>query len=289
MIYLKLARPLHLLFLTLAYTLGVAIADYLGAPFSASAFLLGLLGLAAAHTSLNLLAEVFRPANESLPFDSSPAERILLRHRLLLLSIALLTFAASIVYLLHLAKRLSPAVLMGIGLSLLIVFAHSVPPLRLARRGFGELLLALHIGYIAPLLAFVLQTGQFHRLMPILALPITALILAYLLVLDFTTFADDLKYERQTLLTRLGWQRVLRLHHLLLGMAFVLIAGASLQGLSLALLWPALLALPFALWQILLLRNIGLGARPLWKPLTLLAATLPALTIYLLTLSFFLR
>ena len=281
-------KPLHLLLASLTYALGLAIADYLGAAISIPILALGLGWTLLAQTSMNLLAEVFRPANEPLN-GLLGAERVYLRDRLLVISIALLGLAAGCAYLLFLAGRVHTDALILLALSLLIVFAYAVPPLKLSRRGFGETLLAAHIGYVAPSLAFVLQTGDFHRLLPILALPVTALSLAYFLVLDFPSFADDLKYERLTLLTRLTWQRVVPLHHGLVLLAFFLLALAPLLGISLALIWPAFLTLPFAVLQIILLRNIALGARPLWKPLTLLAASTFALTTYLLAFSLFLR
>ena len=285
----RLLHPLHLLFLALAYTLGVAIADYLGVSISVSAFAFGLGGMALTHVSMNLLAEVFRPSNEPILPDQPRAERVYLRDRLLVIAIGLLAIAAAFIYLLHLADRLAAPALILLGLSLLILLAYAVPPLNIARRGYGELLLAAHIGYVAPMLGFVLQYGNFHRLLPIIVLPVTALALAYFLVLDFPTFAADIKYERLTLLTRLGWQRVVPLHHGLILFAFALLAIAPLLGISIALIGPAFLALPFAILQIILLRNISLGARPLWRPLAALAASLLALTIYLLAFSFFLR
>ncbi|MEW5940381.1 MAG: UbiA family prenyltransferase [Chloroflexota bacterium] len=285
----KLSRPLHLLFLALAYALGVAITDYLGIPFSASAFALGLVCIGLAHVGMNLLAEVFRPANEPILPGQFGAERVYLRDRLLIIAIGLLAIAAGFAYLLYLSDQLEFDALILLALSLFIVFAYAVPPLRLARRGFGELLLAAHIGYVAPSLGFVLQAGDFHRLLPIFALPVTTLALAYFLVLDFPSFADDIKYERLTLLTRLGWQRVVPLHHGLVLLAYAFLAAAPLLGVSLALIWPAFLALPFAVMQIIMLRNIALGARPLWRPLASLAAAFFALTVYLLAFAFFLR
>ena len=281
-------RPLHLLFTSLTYALGIAIADYLGVTLSASALWLGFGWAVLTQISMNLLAEVFRPANEPLN-GLFGAERVYLRDRLLLIAIGLLGLAAGCAYILYLAGRVHTAALILLALSLLVVLAYAVPPLKLVRRGFGEILLAAHIGYVFPSLGFVLQAGDFHRFLPILALPITALALAYFLVLDFPAFADDLKYERLTLLTRLTWQRAVPLHHGLIILAFVLLATAPLLGVSLALLWPALLAIPFAIFQIIMLRNIALGAPPLWKPLTINAAALFALTSYLLTFSLFLR
>ncbi len=289
MTVIRLSRSLHLLFTALTYTLGAAIADYLGVTFSASSFALGLAWACLTQVSMNLLAEVFRPANEPILSDQSRAERVYLRDRLLVVSIGLLGVAAGCAYLLYLSGRIHTAALSLLILSLLIVFAYAVPPLKLARRGFGELLLAAHLAYVFPSLGFVLQTTEFHRLLPIVSLPLTALALAYFLVLDFPTYADDLKYERFTLLTRLGWQRVVPLHHGLVIAAFGLLATAPLAGLSLAVLWPAFLTFPFAVMQIILLRNISLGARPLWRPLSVAAAALFALTTYLLAFSFFLR
>ena len=257
--------------------------------FSASAFALGLGWACLAQVSMNLLGEVFRPVNEPILADQFGAERVYLRDRLLIVSIGLLTIAAGCAYLLYLSGRITPAALLLLTLSLLIVVAYAVPPLKLLRRGFGELLLAAQLGYVFPSLGFVLQEGGFHRFIPILALPVTALALACFLVLDFPTFADDLKYERITLLTWLGWQRAIPLHHGLVVVAFFLLAFLPIAGVSPALLWPAFLVLPFAILQILLLRGIGLGARPLWKPLTATAAALFALTTYLLAFSFFLR
>lgn len=285
---MTLLRPLYLLFSALAYTLGAAMADYLGAAISPAVFALGLGWTLLAQAAMNLLAEVFRPANEPLR-GVFGAERVYLRDRLLVVSIGLLGLAAGCAYLLFLAGRVHAAALVLLALSLFIVFAYAVPPLGLVRRGFGELLLAAHIGYVFPSLGFVLQAGDFHRLVPILALPVTLLTLVYFIVLDFPSFADDIKYERLTLLTRLTWQRVVPLHHGLVLAAFAFLAAAPLFGLSFSLVWPAFLAVPFAILQTIILRNIALGAPPLWKLLTVNAAALLALTVYLLASSFFLR
>ncbi|MBI5936029.1 MAG: UbiA family prenyltransferase [Chloroflexi bacterium] len=285
---MNLLRPLHLLFSTLTYALGLAIADYLGVTISPIVLALGLGWVLLTQTSMNLLAEVFRPVNEPLN-GLFGAERVYLRDRLLLIAVGLLGLAAGCAYLLYLLGNVRFQALLLLALSLLITLVYGVHPFKLARRGFGELLLAAHIGYVFPSLGFVLQAGDFHRLLPILALPVTALALAYFLILDFPAFADDLKYERLTLLTRLTWQRAVPLHHGLIFLAFFLLALAPLLGISLALLWPAFLTIPFAILQMVSLRNIALGARPLWKPLTFLAASLFALTVYLLTFSLFLR
>jgi len=285
---LKLLRPAQLLFISLAYALGAAIADFLGIHVDSAAFLLGLIYICLAHVSMILLNEVFRPANEPLN-NLFGAERVYLRDRLLFISIGLLAISAGCAYFLFLSGRVTRDAFIFLCLSLFIVLTYAVPPFRLSRKGFGEFFQSAQIGYVVPSLAFTLQADKLDRLVPLFALPITALVLAYFLIQDFATFAEDIKYERLTFLTRLGWQRAVPLHHSLIVLTFGSFAVAPLLGLPLSLMWPVFLALPFAILQIILLQNIARGAPPLWRPLTILSAILFALTTYFLAFSFFLR
>ncbi|HJS18485.1 MAG TPA: hypothetical protein VJ785_07040, partial [Anaerolineales bacterium] len=112
---------------------------------------------------------------------------------------------------------------------------------------------------------------------------------AYFLVMDFPSFASDRKYNRTTFLTRLGWERVVPLHHIFVVFAYIFFAISPLLGLSLSLIWPAFLTLPFALFQIFQLRGIALGAPANWILLTATALAVFGLTAYFLTLTFWLR
>ena len=71
--------------------------------------------------------------------------------------------------------------------------------------------------------------------------------------------------------------------------AYVLFAFTPLLGYSLSLLWPAFLTIPFAILQIYWLRNIALGAKPIWTLLSVNAIAIFGLTAYFLTLTFWLR
>ncbi len=286
---LRLSRPLYLLLVALTYILGVGVARYLGKTQTPAIFWLGLVGILFSLIAMNLLAEVFRPLNEPIVPDESAADRRAVRDAALYVSIAALASLAVIAFLLFKDGRVTPQLLVFLILSLVIIIAYSVPPIRLLDKGFGEFALALYLAYIVPSIAFLLQAGELHRLLNSLAVPLTFLALASLLALDFPAYAGDLKYERRTLLTRLGWERATPLHHGLVLAAYVLFAVTPLLGFSLALLWPAFLSLPFGLIQIYWLRNITLGAKPIWTLLTANAMALFGLTAYFLTLTFWLR
>ncbi|MGZ9164606.1 MAG: hypothetical protein ACXW4U_05450 [Anaerolineales bacterium] len=286
----RLSRPQHLLLAALTYFLGASIANYLGKPFRTDSFWLGLVAVLLAQASMNLLAEVFRPYNEPIVEGETRKDRMTLRNNALYISIAALAANAVIAFLLYQNNHLSISALFFLLLSLILVLTYAIPPFRFINRGFGEFVMAAHLAYVIPSIAYILQSDETHRFLMI-TIPLTFLAFAYFIVLSFPAFASDSKYNRTTLLTRLGWERVVPLHHLfvLLAYLFFLALASPAFGLSLSLLWPAFLTLPFAIFQIFQLRNIALGARTNWNLLTVTALSVFGLTAYFLSLTFWLR
>jgi 1,4-dihydroxy-2-naphthoate octaprenyltransferase len=285
-ILLRLSRPLYVLLAALTYCFGVSIANYLGKPFRFDAFWLGLVGVLLTLISMNLLSEVFRLDAEPLTENETRRDRVVVRNNALYVSVAAITVDAVLAFLLYRNLNLSPASFSFLLLSLVILLAYAIPPFR--NRGFGEFLLAVQLGYIFPSIGYLLQANETHRFL-VLLLPLTFLGFAYFIVLDFPAFASDQKYGRATMLTRLGWERVVPLHHIFVIFAYVFFAISPALGISLSLIWPAFLTLPFALFQIFQVRGISLGAPANWTLLTATALAVFGLTAYFLTLTFWLR
>ena len=286
---IRFSQPLRLFLACLTYILGTGIARYLGIRISGSAFWLGLAWLSLIQMAAYLLAEYFRPPNEPLAEADTPSQRLRLRTLLMQVSAALLTLvAASTVVMLRL-RVVAPSSGLFLGLVFLLLMAYSVPPMRLVNTGFGELALAILFADFIPALAFLFQADEFHRLLPLVTFPLTLLAVAYLLALDFPTFASDQKYGRCTLLIRLTWPRAVLLHHALLLASYVLFIAAPFFGFPWRLLWPVFLTLPLAAYQVFMLRNITLGVKPLWPILSANATAIFGLTAYLLTLTFWIR
>jgi 1,4-dihydroxy-2-naphthoate octaprenyltransferase len=283
---LRLSRPLFLLLAALTYCFGVSIANYLGKPFRFDAFWLGLVGVLLTQISMSLLSEVFRLDAEPLTENETRRERIVVRNNALYVSVAAVTVDAVFAFLLYRNLTLSPASFSFLLLSLVILIAYALPPFR--NRGFGEFLLAVQLGYIYPSIAYLLQANETHRFL-VLLLPLTLLAFAYFIVLDFPSYASDQKYNRTTMLIRLGWERVVPLHHIFVIFAYIFFAISPVLGISLSLIWPAFLTLPFALFQIFQVRGISLGAPANWPLLTATALAVFGLTTYFLTLTFWLR
>jgi 1,4-dihydroxy-2-naphthoate octaprenyltransferase len=286
---LRLSRPLAALFLTLTYCLGAGISRYLGHPFSLAAFGLGWLALLSMQLAFFWALDYFRLPLTPLAPEETPRQRERFRTLLLQSAYAALTLAGACAVTLVLTHTISLPAGILLLLALLFLFAYGVPPLRLAEKGYGELILAVSWGTLIPAFAFLLQTDAYHRLLPIVTFPLTLMALAYLLAADFSTFASDSKLGRNSLLTRLTWQRAIPIHHLLLLFSFLLLAAAPFFGVPWGLVWPVFLALPFAGLQIYWLQRIAVGGSPFWKFMDVLVPSVFGLAAYLLTLAFWLR
>lgn len=286
---LKLLRSLNLLLAGLTYLLGASVPPYLGKTILPIPFALGLAFVLLTQASMSLLSEVFRPHNEPLIEGETPQKKETLRNNLLYISIGMIGAAAVIAFIMYLNFTLTFPTFLFLLSSIILVLLYSIPPFHLANRGFGELILALHIAYIVPSIGFLFQTEENSRLLTILLLPLTVLALAYFLIINFTTFPDDQKYERGTLLRLLTWERAVPLHHSLVAFAYLTFSLVPLFGFAFNLVAPAFLTLPFAIFQIFQLRAIANGSPPNWKLLTSTALAVFGLTTYFLTLTFWLR
>ncbi|HEY5269356.1 MAG TPA: hypothetical protein VII97_03410, partial [Anaerolineales bacterium] len=265
------------------------IAHYLGQPIRTASFGLGLLAVLALLGAASILAEYFRLPLMPLAQSETPRQRERFRVTLLQVSYAALTFSVVAILTLLLTRSLNLSADILLILAFIFLIAYAVPPMRLSGAGYGELVLAVYLGTLLPALAFLLQYGQFHRLLSFTTFPLTLLALAYLLVCNFPTFATDQKLGRHTLLTRLTWQRAVPIHHFLVLSAFLLFAAAPFLEYPWGLVWPVFLNLPFAVIQMIWLQRIANGGRTLWRFLTALASATFGLTVYLLALTFWIR
>jgi 1,4-dihydroxy-2-naphthoate octaprenyltransferase len=283
------ARPLHLIFSALTYTLGASIARYLGMDFQWPAFWLGLLAVLALLPASSFLLEYFRlPLTPRLPGETS-RQREHIRTLLLQLSYAALTLFGVTGLTLFLTRliNLSSAILLMLDLVLMISYA--VPPTRLAENGYGELILAFVFATLLPAISFLLQADEFHRLLPLISFPLTLLALACLLASDFPAYAADQKMGYRSLLTRLTWQRAIPVHHILIIAAYLLFSLAPLTGIPWSLIWPVFMTLPFAIVEVFWLQRIAQGGRPLWRFFIPVTVVVFGLTVYLLALTFWIR
>ena len=302
---LKAVRPWALLAGVLVYALGGGIATYLGETINWPTYWIGQVIVTMIQASSYFLREYFDRANQP-PFEGilpgsthrreggegqdgrgDMEEAPMRAPRTVFFQVAAttLTIAAALTVLLIALGALTPPAFIILILAFILALGYSIPPFRLVYSGYGELVLSILIANLFPAFAYLLQTGQLHNMLAMLTFPLTFLFLAASLARSLQHYMEDLRLERQTMLTRLGWQRGMSIHNLFVVAAYLLLAASMLAGLPQRLVFPAFLSLPVGLYQIWQINGIANGAKPRWRVLTLTATATLGLMAYFINLA----
>jgi len=288
-LFIRLSRPFFLLGGFLLYALGAAIAAYLGRPIDAALYLVGQILVTLLQLMTHYLNEYFDSEmdqdNSSRTWLSGGSGAI--GPEGLPKKVAL--YAAVIT--LALATTISTAALVTGAFPVLAwpvllfsfagAFFYSAPPLHLATSGYGELIAALVVAGLTPTFAYVLQTGELHRLLLMSTTPLIALAFAMIVVFELPDYSNDLKHGKRTLMVRVGWSTGMRAHDVAIAFALITFAVAFSLGLPPRVGYGALIVVPLALAQIWQLNRIRQAHPPRWNSLTIGAMALFAIAAYL--------
>ncbi|MBN2555705.1 MAG: hypothetical protein JXA97_07185 [Anaerolineales bacterium] len=291
---MRLCQPGLMILTSLTYSLGAAIAYYLGRRFSWGLFLQGLLliltiqcmgrcllALAEFGSSQDAPRPSIFPPTTAFSGEAGLSHTTLQYAALTFLGLAAVQAAALVI-------QGSPATAwISLVLILLAAYFYATPPLNLRSTGLGEIILAITASLL-PAYAFALLTGTFHRYILMTSIPIAALALAAQIVLALPCYAYDRKHRRQNLIVRLDWATGMFIHDVSILAAVVGLAAASLSGLPRQVAGGTLIAAPLAILQILQMRRIQGGAPPHWKLFAYSAVSLYTLTVYLMLMGFIL-
>jgi 1,4-dihydroxy-2-naphthoate octaprenyltransferase len=301
----RAARPVSILGGVLLYALGGGIASYLGYQIDWPVYWIGQAAVTLLQLSSFFLREYFDragqppfepriprpPRAEEKPLadseDPEPALPDVEAPRVIFLQFATatLTIGAVLTVLLLAQHKLTPPAFLFLGLAFLLALVYAVPPFRLVYSGYGELVLAILEANLFPALAFLFQSGELHRLLAMLTFPLTLLYLAAMLAISLRQYYQDILENRQTMLARLGWQRGMTLHNLLIALAYIVLAVSVIIGLPWRLAFPAFLSLPIAIFQIWQMNSIASGGKPHWRLLFFTSLALVGFTVYFLNLA----
>jgi len=212
--------------------LGGVVAWQLTGAFRWDLFLLTLLGASLIHLGTNMLNDYFdyRSGNDLMVKHQNPfagGGRILTaglispsKHLIVSASCLVLGCLSG----LYLIFSYNLPMLFWLGLvGIISSYFYVGPPLKLAYRGVGEIIVGLNFGPLMTLGAFYVQTQSWTRLgEPFLAsLPIGLLIAAVLWINEFPDMDADRAVVKKTLVLRLGYLRSI-------GVFISLIAGSYL-------------------------------------------------------------
>ncbi len=291
----QLSRPLYILSAILLYLLGIGIAHYLNGMINWTTFILGLVWIVFVLLGAQYLDEYFAPGGpredqgRRTPFSGGSGaigEGRLSRQAALWAGLSCLTITASMTVLLIQTLDLNQAISLILGLIFIGEFIYAVPPFRFVNSGYGELLMSIIWAGFIPAMAFLTQGHDYHRLLIMVSFPLTLLHISMLLALEFPDYAVDIKQGKKPILVRIGWQRGMLIHNILILAGFAILGLAFALGLPLSVAWPVVFVVPVGLFQIWMMNRIGDGVKPNWNLLLLLSVSTFGLTAYILAFAF---
>lgn len=289
-------RPLHLMTLIVLYSLGVGFGRYLGERIDPTSLLIGLVWILTISIGLNFLGDYFhtpfdrallrKEQGEKEPQDKSPKNR---DEVLLYISVACLAVSALFTLILGISGFLSLSSTLIMASFFLLYSTLIIPGVSLDLSGIGEFITSIVLVVLPPAIGYLLQVGEFHRFLYLGIFPLFPLHLAMILVLRLKTYPDDIRMGRKTLLVRLGWQRGIYLHNLMVLSGFLLFGVALIFGMPFRVILPVFFTIPVAGYLILYLSSLQDGAPVRWPLITLLSLVIFFLPIYLITFTVWIR
>ncbi len=288
-LFIKLSRPVFLLGGALVFGLGAAMASFLNYPISLGRYLIGQGMITFIQLMTQYLNEyygahadrgnpnrtLFSGGSGTLSPDGLP------RQVALYAAVACVALAGTLASI-SVFRDLFPLIAWLILVLIFVgAFYYNVPPLRLIRSGYGEISTSILVAMLVPSFSFASQTGKLDQMLLMSTIPLVALHFAMMIVLQLPDYASDLKYDKRTLIVRLGWSTTMRLHDITILFAIGSLGVAYLSGLPQRVALGSLIALPLALAQIWQMERIRRGYPVRWGLLTFSAVGLFSLAAYL--------
>jgi 1,4-dihydroxy-2-naphthoate octaprenyltransferase len=253
--FFTMARPLLLLVISPVYLIGNLIARAAGFRLDSSPFWWGLLTLLPVVIAANYANEYTDFQTDALtertPFSGGSGvlvQNVSLR-RTALWAVWFFTLIGAA---LALAGLRSGALNRGASflwiLGTFVGIAYSLPPFKLAWRGWSEVINALLVGMLLPLYGYTLQTGRLSWQVVIGCIPFTLLIFVLILSTNWADRDADRAVGKHTLSARLTQTHLRRLYA---GSAFL---GFAVQPFLIGAILPkevvfsSLPAIPFLIW-----------------------------------------
>jgi 1,4-dihydroxy-2-naphthoate octaprenyltransferase len=296
--YIQMFRPWELLLNTIFYFIGAGLSEYFGRLIDWEVILKGLglvtvIQLAGFSLSslYDLMAAGFSFRRE--PWNLEPENpRNLGRIRMInTLFVTITSFSIAAFFLTDfiLKDEIDTIGVLIIVISVLLFLIYSIPPFRANKRGYGEVILAVEGAYLIPVAGYLLQSGENHKILLLIAVPMTLLYLAMEITRSLQGYSKEgpnIKTGR--MISFLGPQIGLIVINVIVITAYLLVAIMSVIGLSWSIVWRFLLTMPvglFLIWQIIKIRD---GDKPNWQLLELTAISMVGLTAYFVAMGLWL-
>ena len=251
----RMARPLQLISIVMVYLLGLLIASATEIMINSTAAIYGLLTILPISISIHYANEFADHETDAFtrrtPFSGGsgalPDSRLPPRTALIAAWLSLII--GSVIALLGWRWGWLPSTALGIlFLGTFFGWMYSMPPLKLAWRGWGELTNALLGGVVLPVYAYSIQSGQINLQIILACLPFGLLAFNNLLATQWADRSADAQVGKKSLAVLWPTRRLRLIYTLVATASFLMLL--SLRGTLYphVVVWGSLLVLPVSVW-----------------------------------------
>ncbi len=212
-----LSRPPFHIVGILPFVLGTFLAYKLSYVFNLDVFILGVAGIIMIMLSTYHAGEYFDFRGDIISSQMHQSKfaggsRIYPSGKLppavsLWTSVITFIIAAVIGIILQLIFKTGPYTLFLGAMGALPGFFYSTPPVRLVKRGIGEIFIGFCYGWLPVASAYYIQTATINPIIHILAIPIGLSIVNVILLNEFPDYEADKATDKKNLLCRIGKQK----------------------------------------------------------------------------------
>lgn len=215
---LLLGRIQFLVYSPIAFALGTVFATYQTGGFDPFGFIWGQIIVSIIHLMTHYFNEYYDLDTDSVNDNASPwtgGSKILANNLIRpIVSWRVGVFLAIIASCLIILLMETTATRVVCFMGLLLAWGYSAPPLRLSRRGLGELVTAVCLNLLGPVLGYLIQVqdsplswDKFSILL-LLLLPLTLIQYIRMIVMNIPDRFADAQVGKKTLVVRVGIQKV---------------------------------------------------------------------------------
>jgi len=296
-LFFRILKPIPLVTCLLMYSLGVGIIDYQKESVDIQAYLLGQSWVILIQLSMTFLSKFFsHRKGKNLEYPNAVDTGNLLINNdhegnKVYWWGGLTSFSgAAVISVLLITNRLmSVPVVLLLLLTVISVILFTTPPFTVERSGYGEFLLSFWVVFLIPAVAYSLQKGGNFGLLFFILVPSFFLHFAMQLALEFRTYKVFPIKQAENFLGHFGWRIGIYTHNASILACFLVVGIGFIWGFPKFTFYIGLSLLPLGIFQILQMRRIQNGAKPLWNMIELGAYSLFFLNAYLLSYAFWVQ
>ncbi len=238
--WFTLSRPPFHTVGVLPFILGTLLAYRLTSIFNPEIFILGISGVIMIMLSTYHSGEYFDYSGDILSSQLhhnqfAGGSRMLLSGKLppaiaLWTSVITFAIAAAIGIILQFVFKTGPYTLVLGALGAFPGFFYSTPPLRLVKRGIGEIFIGFCYGWLPVASAYYIQTGTIAPIIHLLGIPIGLSIFNVILLNEFPDYEADKATDKKNLLYRMGRQKGIILYLVILSLTSLTMLASVFGG-----------------------------------------------------------